>query len=237
MQENHPSQKEIYDRSWSASLSTGKEQQGNLSATLCFLEKTGLILPGLDILEVGCGIGSVVYELSKKGCRAVGTDISSEAIAYGCRKYPGIDLRVQPGETLDFDDESFDRVLSFDFIEHIARVDDHIAEIRRVLRSGGYYLFGTPNKYIDAVYETMRYRNLRWRSHHPSLHSQRDIRTRMAKHGFSCRFVKVNTLTDFLIRKIASSVFLQKFLQHIDISRLPICLQTNFYVVAAKRDS
>jgi len=122
-------QARMYERSWSASLASGKEQQGNLEVNLKFLEQVDVIRPEMDLLEVGCGIGTVVYELSKKGCRAIGTDISSKAIEYGRDKYPQVVLEVQPAERLSYADESFDVVVSFDLLEHLVEVDAHLKEV------------------------------------------------------------------------------------------------------------
>jgi 2-polyprenyl-3-methyl-5-hydroxy-6-metoxy-1,4-benzoquinol methylase len=97
-------QQQRYDRTWQRGLEAGKEQRGNLQTNLEFLEEIGLLEPGVRILEIGCGIGSVVHPLEEKGFHAVGTDISTRAIEYGMAKYPGIDLRVQAAERLRQDE-------------------------------------------------------------------------------------------------------------------------------------
>ena len=139
----------------SGELDRGKEQRGNLQTNLDFLARTTLLKPGDRILEIGCGIGTVVHELAKQGYDVRGTDISQVAIEYGRAKYGGIRLEVQPAEELAFDDGTFDVVLSFDLFEHIARIDRHVSEVQRVLKRGGYYLFQTPNKYSNVISETL----------------------------------------------------------------------------------
>ncbi|KPK73577.1 MAG: hypothetical protein AMJ79_15035 [Phycisphaerae bacterium SM23_30] len=227
-------QARMYERSWSASLASGKEQQGNLEVNLKFLEQVDVIRPEMDLLEVGCGIGTVVYELSKKGCRAIGTDISSKAIEYGRDKYPQVVLEVQPAERLSYADESFDVVVSFDLLEHLVEVDAHLKEVRRVLRGGGYYLSGTPNKYASAMFDTIRKRNFSWKISHPSLHSWRELRGRFAKHGFSCRFVKMNPVSEFTLGKLRGYGPLAWLVQRVNIARLPLSLQSALYAAARK---
>ena len=46
---------------------------------------------------------------------------------------------------LDFADESFDYVISFQVIEHIKRDRDFVKEVSRVLRKGGSFIVSTPN--------------------------------------------------------------------------------------------
>jgi ubiquinone/menaquinone biosynthesis C-methylase UbiE len=228
-------QQELYDAGWQGELKRGKEQRGNLETNLEFVAQTGLLKPGDRILEIGCGIGTVVHELAMQGYDVRGTDISQVAIEYGRSKYGDIQLEVQPAEGLAFDDASFDVVLSFDLFEHIARVDAHVGEVRRVLKTGGYYLFQTPNKYCDAIYETLTLRSLAWRRAHPSLHTPGQLRRRLAKHGFEVRFVKMNPMNEYMRAKLKKLGVAVRLFGRIDFRKLPLALQTNLYVIARKQ--
>ncbi len=234
MDENLKKQQELYDRGWRKELQAGKEERGNLQTNLEFLAQTDLIRPKDRILEIGCGIGTVVYELSEKGHDIAGIDISGEAIDYGRKKYSDIHLEVQAAETLPYEDESFEVVLSFDLFEHIAAIDKHISEVRRVLRPGGYYLFQTPNKCSNIIYETLWTKSLQWRRYHPSLHSPGQLRRRMARHGFETRFVKMNPINEFTEKKLRKLGPLGSILRRMDFRRMPLVLQTNLYVIANK---
>ena len=48
-------------------------------------------------------------------------------------------------DRLPYDDESFDVVCSNQVIEHLARTDNFVSEILRVLRPGGYAVTSTEN--------------------------------------------------------------------------------------------
>jgi ubiquinone/menaquinone biosynthesis C-methylase UbiE len=234
MDENLKKQQELYDRGWRKELKAGKEERGNLQTNLEFLAQTDLIRPHDRILEIGCGIGTVVYELSEKGHDIAGIDISGEAIEYGRKKYSDIRLEVQAAETLPYEDESFEVVLSFDLFEHIAEIDKHISEVERVLGPGGYYLFQTPNRYSNIIYETLWTKSLQWRRYHPSLHSPGQLRRRMARHGFETRFVKMNPINEFTEKKLRKLGPLGKILRRVNFRRMPLVLQTNLYVIANK---
>ena len=227
-------QQELYDRGWRSQLQAGKEERGNLQTNLEFLAQTDLLRPEDRILEIGCGIGSVVYKLSSKGHNIAGIDISGEAIEHGRKKYGAIRLEVQAAETLPYEDESFDVVLSFDLFEHIAEIDKHISEVMRVLRPGGYYLFQTPNKYSNIIYETLWTKSLQWRRYHPSLHSPGQLRRRMSRHGFGIRFVKMNPINEFTEKKLKKLGPLGHIIRRLDFRRMPLVLQTNLYVIADK---
>jgi SAM-dependent methyltransferase len=55
-----------------------------------------------------------------------------------------IGVRHEDLTSLSFPDASFDAVLSFEVLEHVPEFPKAIAEVFRVLRSGGTFLFSTP---------------------------------------------------------------------------------------------
>lgn len=235
MDEGLKKQQIIYDRTWQDALQADKEQHGNLQANLTFLDDLPLLTPGTRVLEIGCGVGTIVHRLTAQGCCAVGVDIAPSALEYGRQKYPGVDLHVGPAEQLPFAHDSFDVVLSFDLLEHVGKVNRHLAEVRRILRAGGHYLFQTPNKLSNMIFETCKTRSFRWRRYHPSLQSPRQLRRLMARHQFQIRFTKVNTINQFTLRKIARLGPLAALIKNFDTRRLPLSLQTNLYVIARKQ--
>ncbi len=235
MDEDLKKQQDYYNKGWRNELCAGKEQRGNLKANLEFLDKIKIIKPEDKILEIGCGIGSVVYELSQTGYDIIGTDISSEAIVYGQKKYGNINLEVQPAEGLPYKEKSFDIVLSFDLFEHIAMIDKHVSEVYRVLRIGGYYLFQTPNKYSNMIFETLSHKSLKWRRAHPSLHTPGQLKKRLARHGFEIQYIKMNPINEYSLsklRKIFGAV--ANIFKYINFQKLPVFLQPNLYIIARK---
>ena len=230
-------QQSFYDAGWLGELDRGKEQRGNLQANLDFLARTNLLTPGDRILEIGCGIGTVVAELARQGYEAMGTDISQVAIEYGRAKYSNVRLEVQPAEELPYPDGTFDVVLSFDLFEHIARIDRHVGEVQRVLKPGGHYLFETPNKLSNVIAETLACKSLKWRRVHPSLHTPGQLRRRLARHGFETQFVKMDQMNEYTRSKLRQLGPVGRLVERIDFTRLPLALQINLYVVARKRDA
>ena len=225
------------DLSWQSALKAGKEQFGNLEVNLRFLEQTHCFKTNDRILELGCGIGTIVHWLSQKGCHAVGSDISETAVEYGRRKYPGIALSVESAEELNWKDGEFDCVLSFDVFEHLFGIDKHLREVARVLKPNGCYLFQTPNKYSNALFETLHSRSLQWKNYHPSLHTPRQLKKRLLKHNFTVRFIKMNPVTPFFLKKLQRLPLLVWLVKKIPFQHLPLCLQTNLYVIAQKADT
>jgi SAM-dependent methyltransferase len=54
---------------------------------------------------------------------------------------------VGNGESLPYEENTFDVVISDNVLEHLVNPEKVFKEVHRVLKPGGYYLFKTPNKY------------------------------------------------------------------------------------------
>lgn len=100
-----------------------------------------LVGPQDQILDVGCGYGRTLHELSQAGYRnLMGMDFSSKMIARGHAEFPALDLRVQESAKIDLPNESVDAVILFAVLTCIRSNEAQralLAEIRRVLRPNG----------------------------------------------------------------------------------------------------
>jgi len=94
-------------------------------------------------LELGCWDGMVSCILRRKGKTATAIDNRSEGFdARAVRE--GVRFMNMDAACLEFGDESFDFVFSFDAFEHFARPATVLQEASRVTKKGGfiYLLFG-----------------------------------------------------------------------------------------------
>lgn len=83
------------------------------------------------VLDVGCGIGTLVKRLNSEGIQAIGIDFSDALEEF----WGDDDNFFQMDATqIDFPDKSFDVVFSSDFFEHIAEedIDKVTSEMKRV---------------------------------------------------------------------------------------------------------
>jgi len=107
---------------------------------------------GKNVLDAACGEGYGSSMMSKDAANVVGIDISEEAIFNANEKYGSSNLSYKVGDVkkLDFDDNFFDVVVSFETIEHVPEVVQwsFIKEIRRVLKDDGVLIMSTPNKKV-----------------------------------------------------------------------------------------
>ncbi|MEO0944481.1 MAG: bifunctional 2-polyprenyl-6-hydroxyphenol methylase/3-demethylubiquinol 3-O-methyltransferase UbiG [Pseudomonadota bacterium] len=114
---------------------------------------------GKDVLDLGCAGGFMAEALSNKGARVTGIDPASDAIeaAKSRAMVVGQDIRydVGVGEDLPYDDASFDAVVCVDVLEHVSDLTKVTAEIARVLRPGGMFLYDTINRNPLARFATI----------------------------------------------------------------------------------
>ena len=103
-----------------------------------------------DVLDLACGEGYGSFLMSKTARSVTGIDISDEAVRHASRNYKRSNLKFGRGSAsaLEVPDASFDVVVSFETIEHLAEQEEMIKEIRRVLRPDGFLIISSPNRPI-----------------------------------------------------------------------------------------
>ncbi len=108
------------------------------------------IVAGKDVLDVACGEGYGSSFMADVARSVIGVDISDEAVQHASATYkkPNLKFRQGSATNLDFSDASFDVVVSFETIEHLAEQAQMLAEIRRVLRQDGLLIISSPNRPI-----------------------------------------------------------------------------------------
>ena len=105
----------------------------------------GLLLPALDVADIGCGDGYLTIETARWARRVVAVDRSREVLArareLAARRGAGnIAWKRGELEALPLDDQSVDVALLSQALHHAERPEVAIAEAVRVLRPGGRVL-------------------------------------------------------------------------------------------------
>ena len=122
---------------------------------------------GETVLEIGCGSGLFIKQISEAvgtSGRACAIDVSAdqvEAARANCADLSNVELRVASALALPYADGVFDAVATIQVLEYVEDVPLALAEMHRVLRSGGRFVNFATN-----------WGALSWNSPNPALTSQ-----------------------------------------------------------------
>ncbi|TQL47756.1 ubiquinone/menaquinone biosynthesis C-methylase UbiE [Homoserinimonas aerilata] len=102
------------------------------------------IRPGLEVLDLGCGPGTITVDLARRVApgRVVGMDAAADVIekAAAHAREEGVDnveFVVGDAYATGFDDDSFDVVHAHQVLQHVADPVAVLREARRIVRPGG----------------------------------------------------------------------------------------------------
>lgn len=110
------------------------------------LLKKVLLKDGDAVLDVACGNGFLLSELSKKAkVTAFGMDISDNMISIAAKRYPHCTFSVQPCIPLDFENNSMNVITVSCAFHHFENPQKFAEECMRVLKDGGKIYMAEPN--------------------------------------------------------------------------------------------
>ena len=117
---------------------------------------------GDRVLDLGCGEGRhVISAYLEPGIEAVGVDLSLDDLRTTRDKYEefaggedngsSFTLASANALTLPFADNTFDKVICSEVLEHIPDYRAALAEIDRVLKPGGLFCASVPRKWPERI--------------------------------------------------------------------------------------
>jgi 2-polyprenyl-3-methyl-5-hydroxy-6-metoxy-1,4-benzoquinol methylase len=112
------------------------------------------LIKSMRVLDDGCGTGYGAYYLACNGGKYVtGIDLSKSAINYAKKHYKrqNLEYQVMNGCDLEFKENTFDAVISFDVLEHLnpREQEKFCSEAMRVLKPNGTFIVGLPNATVS----------------------------------------------------------------------------------------
>lgn len=115
-------------------------QDENHRVILRLLDRAG------TVLDCGCDDGAFTVEAARAtgASKVLGIEVDRARAALASRR--GVDVSVGDlNNRFDFADSSVDAVVLNQVIEHVSDTDNLLAEVRRVLKPGGYAVVSTEN--------------------------------------------------------------------------------------------
>jgi len=103
-----------------------------------------LLRPGQDLLDLGCGPGTITTDLAARVApgRTLGVDRSADVIAQARRRAAeagarGVEFAVADAYALDLPEAAFDVAHGHQVLQHLTDPVAALRELRRILRPGG----------------------------------------------------------------------------------------------------
>jgi ubiquinone/menaquinone biosynthesis C-methylase UbiE len=236
---------------------TGDGAQSDMGPNLKLLVRrgvidpyTGEILPNTRIIEFGSGMGGMTLELAARGAEIVGVEINPDCVRQAQAQADYLGLRTarfvqaDAQKLVGFADGSMDIALSFDNLEHLPDLDQHLREVNRILVPGGRFIFETPNIFFDPFYQLSRQENGRrvhtWRTYreaHCSTQSYWFLINKLKVAGFEAiNFERMPFYDDVFKDKVRKTPFeiLLPIADRLPWDRIPPYLSPMFYGAAQK---
>lgn len=125
-----------------------------------FFKRLG-VKPGSRLLDVGCGAGQLALVAARSGALVTGCDIATNWLenARARAASEGLEITFEEGdaESLPYDDDKFDVVVSLVGAMFAPRPDLVAAELTRVCKPGGMIAMAnwTPEGFIGLMFRTI----------------------------------------------------------------------------------
>jgi SAM-dependent methyltransferase len=105
-----------------------------------------LIRPAKEdrILEIGCNGGDLMSHLSHFSDYVYGIDVNVEQVSKANSKR----IQYMSATALKFESDTFDKVCSFEVMEHIADITNVFQEVHRILKPNGKFIISFPLEFI-----------------------------------------------------------------------------------------
>lgn len=139
------------------------------------LARTGQDARALSLLDIGCSTGFMTAAYAGAFGRVTGIDIDAPAVAHARARFGGerVAFEVRDSLATGFPDGAFDAVACTQIYEHVPEAGRLMAEIRRVLRPGGFCYFAAGNRVqwiephyglplLSVVPKALGHRYIRW---------------------------------------------------------------------------
>jgi 2-polyprenyl-6-hydroxyphenyl methylase/3-demethylubiquinone-9 3-methyltransferase len=139
----------VADRWWSDDIRWVRTLKNLVPGRLSWMDRQ-IDWRGKQVLDLGCAGGFMAEALADRGAIVTGLDPAGEAIAaaraHAAQTGRAIRYDVGVGEALPYPDTTFDAVVCVDVLEHVQDLSRVMAEVTRVLRPDGLFLFDTINR-------------------------------------------------------------------------------------------
>jgi len=162
------------------------------------------LLPPSCVLEIGCGLGTLVRWMRDLGYDMSALELSAEWVAYLQSKL-GIPVEARQLEPCTSADSKLDSIIMMDVLEHVATPNEFLAVMNGYLKHGGLVFIHMPEYPEEASFQELqasKHSFLRYlHQEHLCLYSRNSLKKLMTRAGFaySVQYPALNSEDMFLV--------------------------------------
>lgn len=155
----------------------------------------------ISLLDYGCGTGEFLNTCKKAGLMVSGMEPDDKARNFAIKNY-GLNVS-QPNAISSLKNDFFDIVTLWHVLEHIHRLKEFLAELKRIVKGGGVAIIAVPNlTSLDAkIYKEF------WAAYDVPRHlyhfSPKDIRKFFDEFGFELEDVRPMVFDAFYVSMLS----------------------------------
>jgi ubiquinone/menaquinone biosynthesis C-methylase UbiE len=153
--------------------------------------------PGERVLDMGCGGGRHAFALYKKGARVVALDLDAAELKDVAGMFAALEPEVPATATaqavrgsayeLPFADNTFDKIIAAEILEHLPEDAEAMAELARVLKPGGWIAVTVPRWGPEQVCWALSDEYHANEGGHIRIYQGSQLRERLQQAGFTVR--------------------------------------------------
>lgn len=152
---------------------------------------------GLNVLDMGCGTGTILRRLSDKySFNGYGIDVEEKMLEQARKKCPDIQILNCSCDATPFDDGKFDVIIACMAYHHFPDKDSFSKECARLLKSGGRLYIADPKlplpirKAVNTVLEIHKI--------HGRIYTADEVTDNFAGFGFGKVFSKFDAYAEII---------------------------------------
>lgn len=140
------------------------------------------------VLDIACGVGYGAPLFMEAGAKEyVGVDISDESIAYANKTFGGTNRTFSVGDICALTSAvSFDLIVCFETIEHIAAYKEALANLYTLLTPGGTLLISSPHRWVTSP-KAIKVTDKPLNKYHTQEYTPKELTDALTEAGFKVK--------------------------------------------------
>ena len=155
---------------------------------------------GMEVLEMGCGTGTILHRLSQKcSISGHGVDVEEKMLEQARLKCPDMDIRLCSCDDTPFNEDQFDIIIACMAYHHFPDKDSFSRETARILKKGGILYIADPK--LPLPIRKVLNRALDIHKINGRIFTSNEVADNFSNFGFECVFDKSDVYAQIICLK------------------------------------